>query len=198
MDNFDKFYKALQKHRSRLITFPNVCGLGIGLKHRNMQRTDSPALIVFVEKKEKKDNLSRTEIVPKKVSGFETDVIEIGKVRLLGTRQERHRPAHPGVSIGHYKISAGTFGAVVKDIETGNSLILSNNHILANGSNGQDGRAKIGDPILQPGPCDSMQKKNKKRLWPIYDSVPTGIYYDGGVLGANYSKGWACNNFSRR
>jgi len=197
MDKFDKFYKALQKHRSRLITFPNVCGLGIGLKHRNMHRTDIPALIVFVEKKEKRGNLSRADIVPKKVSGFETDVIEIGKVRLLDTRQERHRPAYPGISIGHHKISAGTFGAVVKDEETGNSLILSNNHILANGTNGHDGRAKIGDPILQPGPYDSILKKPKKVLWTIYDFVSAGIYYGGGVLGASFSKGWACNNISR-
>jgi hypothetical protein len=58
------------------------------------------------------------------------------------------------MSIGHYKITAGTFGALVYDLKTGNPLILSNNHILANVSNGKDGRAKIGDPILQPGPYD--------------------------------------------
>ena len=58
------------------------------------------------------------------------------------------------MSIGHYKVTAGTFGAVVYDVRTGEPLILSNNHVLANSSNGRDGRAKIGDPILQPGRYD--------------------------------------------
>lgn len=152
----DRYFRSLDKHKSRFMGLPNVCGIGVGYKRKNLQRTDQPALIIFVEKKEKWENLSRGERIPKKVSGLETDVIEIGKVRLLGIRQERHRPAQPGLSIGHYKISAGTFGAVVKDIETGEPLILSNNHILANGTNGRDGRAKIGDPILQPGGCDTI------------------------------------------
>ncbi len=49
---------------------------------------------------------------------METDVVEIGEVRLL-TRTGRVRPAPPGVSIGHPKITAGTFGALVKDADTG-------------------------------------------------------------------------------
>ncbi|HHY93376.1 MAG TPA: hypothetical protein GX511_08545, partial [Firmicutes bacterium] len=56
--------------------------------------------------------------------------------------------------IGHYKITAGTLGALVKDARTGEPLILSNNHILANSSDGTDGRSQIGDPIYQPGPYD--------------------------------------------
>jgi len=151
----DKYFRAVEKHRSRFIGLPNVCGIGVGYKQKGLERTNKPALIIFVEKKEKWENLSRGDRIPKKVGGLETDVIEIGKVRLLGTRQERIRPAQPGVSIGHYKISAGTFGALVKDSETGEPLILSNNHILANGTNGRDGRAQIGDPILQPGDCDT-------------------------------------------
>ncbi len=84
---------------------------------------------------------------------METDVIEIGRVRLM-ERAVKMRPALPGSSIGHYKISAGTFGVVVRDKNSGEKLILSNNHILANGSNGSDGRASVGDAILQPGPYD--------------------------------------------
>ncbi len=69
-------------------------------------------------------------------------------------RTARLRPAMPGISIGHYLVTAGTFGAVVYDKATGQPFILSNNHILANSSNGHDGRARIGDPILQPGAYD--------------------------------------------
>lgn len=69
-------------------------------------------------------------------------------------RTARLRPAMPGLSIGHYLVTAGTFGAVVYDKSTGQPFILSNNHILANSSNGHDARARIGDPILQPGAYD--------------------------------------------
>lgn len=69
-------------------------------------------------------------------------------------RLERVRPAPPGVSIGHYRISAGTLGALVRDRRTGQLLILSNNHVLANRSTAGDRRAYPGDPILQPGPSD--------------------------------------------
>ncbi len=62
----------------------------------------------------------------------------------------RFRPIIPdGVSIGHYKVTAGTLGTMVKDRATGDRLILSNNHVLANGN-----EAQIGDAILQPGAID--------------------------------------------
>ncbi|MGB9825660.1 MAG: hypothetical protein ACPLRU_03205, partial [Desulfofundulus sp.] len=81
----------------------------------------------------------------------------------------------PGISIGHYRISAGTFGAVVKDRATGEPLILSNNHILANATDGKDGRAAIGDPILQPGPYDGGQARDRigtlLRFSPLLRSV---------------------------
>ncbi len=61
---------------------------------------------------------------------------------------ERHRPAFPGISIGHFNISAGTFGCLTVDGDD-TLHILSNNHVLAD----LDG-ADTGDPVLQPGPAD--------------------------------------------
>jgi hypothetical protein len=58
------------------------------------------------------------------------------------------RPAPIGYSVGHPLITAGTIGARVLDASL-NVLLLSNNHVLANGND-----ASIGDPILQPGPVD--------------------------------------------
>ena len=86
--------------------------------------------------------------------GVPTDVVEVGEFRFLNQRWSQMRPAQPGVSIGHYKITAGTFGAVVWDIETGEPFILSNNHVLACGTSGRDGKAGLGDPIVQPGAAD--------------------------------------------
>ncbi|AEF92973.1 hypothetical protein Desca_0068 [Desulfotomaculum nigrificans CO-1-SRB] len=157
----DNYLKTLTRVRWRLLGFKNVVGVGVGYKHVGMSRTERPAIIVFVSKKEAPENLSREQTVPIKINGLETDVIEIGEVRFLEERTQLVRPAQPGISIGHYRITAGTFGAVVRDRHTGEKLILSNNHILANATSGNDGRAAIGDPILQPGEYDGGSKDDR-------------------------------------
>ncbi|MGQ9558734.1 MAG: hypothetical protein ACUVTU_12385 [Desulfurispora sp.] len=150
----DDLRHVLHKFQQQLFSRPHVVGVGVGYKHTGGQRTGKEAIIVFVEKKVSPRGLGRGQLVPRQLDGVETDVIEIGTVRLLDQRTEKSRPARPGMSIGHYRITAGTFGAVVKDGRSGERLILSNNHILANATSGFDGRAMIGDPILQPGPYD--------------------------------------------
>ncbi|MCL5058918.1 MAG: S1 family peptidase [Actinobacteria bacterium] len=167
----EKCLNALNKVRKVFLHKKNVIGVGAGMKQVGLERTSHPSVIVFVEKKMVKSSLSRKEIIPQEIDGVPTDVIEIGRVRLLDVRTDKSRPARPGSSIGHYKITAGTFGAVVRDLKTGEPLILSNNHILANGTDGKDGRAKIGDPILQPGSYDGGAVDDKiaelLRFWPI-------------------------------
>ena len=79
---------------------------------------------------------------------FPTDVIQVGEFRAL-SRTDRMRPCPGGMSIGHYQITAGTFGMLVKDKDSGARLILSNNHVLANSND-----AEIYDSILQPGTHD--------------------------------------------
>jgi len=147
------FRQALKDHRDRLLRLPNVVGVGIGYKEVAGEKTPDLAVVVFVEEKLPPEALPRTHLVPKHVNKLPTDVVAVGRIRLLNHRTARVRPAVPGISIGHYRITAGTLGAVVLG-KDGEPLILSNNHILANRSNGTDGRAKIGDPILQPGPLD--------------------------------------------
>lgn len=74
---------------------------------------------------------------------------KIGKLETPATLQRRRRPLVIGCSIGHHKITAGTLGCFVKARTTQATLILSNNHVLANENN-----AKAGDAILQPGDID--------------------------------------------
>lgn len=150
----DRHFRTLRQAKENLLKLPNVIGVGVGFKQVRGERTDRLSILVFVEKKISARELRKEYIVPFKINNLETDVIETGRIRLLDERIFRARPARPGVSIGHYKVSAGTFGAVVKDKGTQEKLILSNNHILANATNGRDGRAAIGDPIFQPGPHD--------------------------------------------
>jgi hypothetical protein len=64
----------------------------------------------------------------------------------------RLRPTPGGMSVGHFKITAGTVGCLAfgrTSPRNARVLILSNNHVLANSNN-----AAYGDCICQPGPAD--------------------------------------------
>lgn len=150
-----KIKAAILKHKLKLLGLDNVVGVGIGPKMVQEASTGSPkqSIVILVRHKLPEDKLQASQVVPKEIDGIVTDVIEVGDIKLL-SRTERHSPIQPGVSIGHYKITAGTFGALVRDKNTGEPLILSNNHVIANGTDGRDNRSKIGDPVLHPGPHD--------------------------------------------
>lgn len=141
--------QAKSKHTGTLMGKANVVGVGRGFKVSKGQKTDRQCVVVLVRQKVPEVALDATSVVPKSVDGVETDVVQVGDLTAFVSRTEPVRPAPPGVSIGHYQVTAGTFGAVVSDAATGDKLILSNNHVLANSNDGQ-----IGDAILQPGTAD--------------------------------------------
>lgn len=136
-------------HQAELMRKRNVVGVGIGYKVSGGKVTDKLSLVSLVEAKVDPAKLSKSDLIPAEIQGATTDVIQVGKIVAYPARTDRWRPAPPGVSLGHYEITAGTFGAVVRDVSTGKRLILSNNHVLANSNGG-----KTGDSILQPGPAD--------------------------------------------
>jgi hypothetical protein len=155
------------KREEELMALPNVVGVAPSLKITGGKPTGKWSLTCLVEKKLAKGKLAAKETVPAEVDGVPTDVVEVGKIEAL-VFNAKVRPALPGYSIGHYNITAGTFGCLVRDIRRcccklekdcgcsptqqecpGDYLILSNNHILAATNAG-----KPGDSILQPGPID--------------------------------------------
>jgi hypothetical protein len=109
---------------------------------------------VFVSEKLPSQALPAAALVPKQLGNVPTDVVEVGRIQIHAGRTEKWRPAPPGVSVGHFRVTAGTLGAQVTEQSTGRLLILSNNHVIANESNGTDGRCTVGDPIVQPGVHD--------------------------------------------
>ncbi|MGE5484193.1 MAG: hypothetical protein ACM3X4_04125 [Ignavibacteriales bacterium] len=147
---------TLRRKKNGLLRLDNVIGVGIGNKEVGGARTGEPAVAVLVRKKIPSSDMPVAHVVPRRIGEVCTDVIEVGDLALLD-RTSRLRPAVPGSSIGHPKVTAGTFGAVVRDKKSGKPLILSNNHVLANITDGKDGRARIGDEILQPGRYDGGQ-----------------------------------------
>ncbi len=152
-----------QQNLRHLITRKNVVGVGVGFKETADGLTNDVAVVVNVAQKLPKAQLAESDKVPKKLGEIRTDVVETGRF-LAGqvdaaaqaqTTKDRWRPTIPsGVSIGHFEVTAGTFGCLVK---RGNQLfILSNNHVLANVNN-----AKPGDAIIQPARYDGGKLEDK-------------------------------------
>jgi len=126
-----------------------VNGVAVGHKIVNGKDTGELCVTVLVTRKVAQSQLLSKDLIPQSVDGITTDVREVGRIVAFKARTDRWRPAPGGVSIGHYLITAGTLGAFVKDATTGETLILSNNHVMAN-TNG----ATKGDAIIQPGAAD--------------------------------------------
>ena len=138
-----------EQHKGSILRKPNVVGVGYGYKEVGGVRSDQLCLVALVREKVPRAALAPEDMVPPQVDGVATDVVQVGQLEAQQSRTDRWRPAPGGVSIGHFKITAGTLGAVVRDRSSGARLILSNNHVLANSNDAQPG-----DPILQPGAAD--------------------------------------------
>ena len=144
--SINEVFRAQAQFQESLLAKPNVVGVAVGRKNE----TGELALVTLVEQKLPLAALSADAVIPRHVDGVVTDVVEIGYLRAYDSPRDRYRPTIPsGVSIGHFKITAGTLGTIVTDVNTGEKLILSNNHVLANSNMGV-----VGDSILQPGPAD--------------------------------------------
>ncbi len=159
---------------NELYKYPNV--VGHGLTHEEKKA-------VLVSRKLPLEMLAESNVVPREFKGQLTDVIEVGFVEAQQARTDRWRPAPPGVSIGHPKISAGTFGAVVIDNEIDVPLILSNSHVIAN-----SGDAELYDNIIQPGDADggNVEKDTIAALWRFHP-----IQFSEQPPACNLAKGFA-------
>lgn len=146
----EQAFQAQALHQDTLLDKQNVVGVAVGYKNATGETTGDVAVVVLVEQKKPLAALTAQDVIPKELEGMKTDVVEVGYLRAQQTARDRYRPVIPaGVTIGHYKVTAGTLGAVVKDRTTGATLLLSNNHVLANSND-----ALIGDDILQPAAMD--------------------------------------------
>jgi hypothetical protein len=165
------------ERQEELLALPNVVGVGVAHKITGGEDTEEAALAVFVSQKLPKELLRKEQRVPASVNNVKTDVVETGVIMagveqmieapsLVPGREERRqdvvaellrariRPVEGGYSVGHYQITAGTYATAVVDATAFPGIplryyVLSNNHVLANSND-----ARLGDPILQPGPYD--------------------------------------------
>jgi hypothetical protein len=155
-------YKRLLRGTNQFISMLKcdcINGYGLGLKRTaKREKSNEFAIIVFVNKKLSLRRLPLVNRIPEQIRipddrapggvlEFQTDVQEARFSSL--SYVNKMRPAKSGISIGHVDISAGTLGGLVRDNQSGKTVILSNNHVLADSNDGV-----AGDSIVQPGPAD--------------------------------------------
>ena len=161
----------------------NVVGVGIDEKYVDGIPTGVKAIKFLVKSKAAPSAVLKSEMLPKSVSGFVTDVEEVGNLVPLAKRKasaavimmpnskSHFRPAQPGSSIAFQDpangfVMAGTFGLLVKDANNV-KYVLSNNHFIAYESGvDANGATRIGVPIgpsiFQPGLLDGGQPTQDK------------------------------------
>jgi hypothetical protein len=149
MGNRGEIVRIKEQYKEAILAKPNVVGVGTGYKVVGGVTSGNLCIMAMVSKKIPRAGLDPDALVPSELDGVRTDVLQVGVLQAHGGRLERNRPLVGGISIGHYKVTAGTLGGVVRDRESGERFILSNNHVMANSND-----AQIGDPILQPGAAD--------------------------------------------
>jgi hypothetical protein len=183
LEGLEGEYKGIsevqESEEEAILLKDNVVGVGVGNKVKADKEIGDPALVIFVSQKLPSEMLKVDDQIPSTIGKFKTDVVETGDIFAGGCSSEelsqsdeetaeglteeergiqllrnRIRPVEGGYSVGHYKITAGTYATAVYDARPFPGIprkyyVLSNNHVLANSN-----AARIGDPVLQPGPYD--------------------------------------------
>jgi len=138
----------------------NIVGVGIGPKVTDGRLTKRLSIRFYVERKVAKGAVPKKDMLPAKIDGVPTDVIETGRFYAFATpiAQQRRRPTKGGCSCGFQAsgfVMAGTLGCLVTD--GGGRFILSNNHVLAD-----ENALPLGSPIFQPGLLDNGNASTDK------------------------------------
>lgn len=172
MDDEQLFDVLSEYQLMKLYKKKNVVGIGTGIKFKKGVETGQKAILVFVSKKEPKNNLRYNDIIPPSINGMLTDVyggvgnfkIQKAKktskhlpivIRSQAINNMKQGPIYGGASISNLYITAGTLGAFFKD-KDGDIVLLTNNHVIAGDeTNGPYGPApRQGNVIIQPGIYD--------------------------------------------
>lgn len=151
--------KILDVVREEWLERPGVVAVDLGYKWVAGKMTPELSIRVHVVSKKRSSFIPKHEVFPEELGGIKVDVIEANYIpqahykskleAAVDGRDDRYQVVPLGVSIGSRFSTAGTLGAKVIDLKTGDEMILSNWHVMA----GRPG-ARPGTPIWQPGWID--------------------------------------------
>ncbi len=181
----------------------NIVGVGLGAAEDNFSpglAPGTPALNIYVAETISVEDVKSLLVNSLGVSSLSSDDIPINVIVTGVIEAQNHRRKYRstpcGVSVGHYKITAGTLGClglrqvIVNGQKRYRLLMLSNNHVLANSNN-----ARFGDSIIQPGRYDGGVS-TRDRIAILEKFVP--INFSGGRNYVDCATGWCWPNLVRK
>jgi len=185
----------------------NIVGVSIGMGEPNSSpgtpgvstdvRPGEYALNVYVQELTSVDQVKSVIVEAMGAAAASEDALPINILQTglveAQPHQFRIRPAPGGVSVSHYKVTAGTIGGLcVGRTAPRNSrlMVLSNNHVLANSNS-----AVYGDCICQPGTYDGGKCPADQIA--ILERFVT-INFSGGANYVDCATGWAWPDRVRR
>ena len=171
----------------------NITGVGIGLGDgaSSAGSPGDPVLEVYTLEPESDGELrarlaSVAGVSALADSDFPIKAVHTGVIDAQPHRM-RLRPAPGGISVGHFAITAGTLGCLVRGRSAPRNsrlMVLSNNHVLANTNAGP-----LGAAILQPGPYDGG--KNPADQIAILERFVSINFAAGSANIVDCATGWA-------
>jgi hypothetical protein len=112
MTDVDRIRAIKRAAAARLHAIPGVHLVGVGYKVVGGKKTDELAIAVFVDKKKKPEELAENESVPTEIEGVRTDVLQMGRARLLNADPNSIKatvaPVPPGEGDGQIIALSGT------------------------------------------------------------------------------------------
>ena len=186
-----EYKKKYEDIKDKYFEREDVTGVFYGLKTKNGEITEDPALIIQVKEKKPLVDIPKKERIPKKIDKLTTDVIQGNPVPFnLYTGDNYVNTLQPGVSIGPECMGKiGTWGAIVYDLDTGDAGILSNHHVL------MDKYSHLNPYIKQPGNGQVFENRIAEVHSSKYYLGTRGDYafaplldfrgFDGNIYGTN-------------
>jgi hypothetical protein len=153
----DAYMAAYPEIRERLLAYPNVEDVGVGVKETRDELTQQMAFRVIVTDKVPEIDLSPAQRIPDEIDGFRTDVIvKREQTPVIGFNDENDATNYSrkvgGVMIGNDKgLHVGTLGCFARRNSDNSVVFLSNHHVLF--SDGASIGAKVGQPRHETACC---------------------------------------------
>jgi hypothetical protein len=168
MGAIDEMARIKEERELDLLELPNVVGVGLGARYVDGEPTDEPAIVVSVERKLPKSDLTDEAIVPARIEGIRTDVVQTGAFELDQENWRARRPLDAGAGIGVAHTggdySTGTLGVFAMDAK--NRLYgLTNNHVACVPTN------VTGSIVHQPATVHGGSWKTDRIGW-VNNAVP--------------------------
>src|SRR5262249_15661572 len=144
--NQQRALTALAGARDDLLRIPGFVKVGVGMKETAGSLTSETVVRVYVDAKRDEAAAPPEEVVRKEIDGVKTDVVQFHP-DVDEDDEDRYRPVTGGSQINAAGSNGvGTLGCFAHLVSDNSVVILSNHHVLYDGS-AKDG-TEIGQPLL--------------------------------------------------